>query len=100
MIQSNTTAAYKFGQSVGLECLITAFPMPSVTWTRNNVIIPLGEHYVAQQVVSGPTYYQLKSILVISSLIASDIGTYRCQVQDKLYNIAMQTKSLVIGKEI
>ena len=97
MIQSNTTTTYRLGQIVGLECLFTVFPMPSVMWIKNNAMVPLGEHYTVKAVVNGPAYYQLKSVLIINSLTTADIGSYRCKVHDEANNIMMQSKNVSIG---
>ncbi|RDD45646.1 Deleted in malignant brain tumors 1 protein [Trichoplax sp. H2] len=96
MINSNTTNGYEIGQTVEMKCQITSYPMPSITWTKDNIALNIGDHYDSPQVLGNSVYYQLTSILVINGLTLNDIGNYQCKVHDKMFNRMLESRAISI----
>ncbi|RDD45649.1 Deleted in malignant brain tumors 1 protein [Trichoplax sp. H2] len=76
VVRSDITT-YKVGQYVRLDCEAPSYPLSSISWSKNNILIAVGNKYSVIS-IQGKEYYQVKSSLSFILQSPKDTGAYSC----------------------
>ena len=73
--------------TIALSCQIDGFPIPNITWLKNNQTIA-SSHYT--------TYSNGTSTIIINSVRVSDSGKYNCKGENSYGVIYTSTTNVTI----
>ncbi|KAK7500459.1 hypothetical protein BaRGS_00008366, partial [Batillaria attramentaria] len=81
-IQKPVTRQENNGQKLLFECMLTADPMPVITWFRDNTVIPPGGRYsIRTEPRDNKTFFL---VLEINGVSAQDAGNYKVTAKNDL----------------
>ena len=81
------------GETLSLTCSTKGTPRPRIVWYRGDSRIGISSRTQINKTEVGDTI--LKSILVISSVVVSDSGTYECRVENIASTTSLQYQVVV-----
>lgn len=78
----------RYGDAVVLECMAGGSPKPKITWTKDGKPIALTKrHFLAAD----------DQLLFITETTRNDMGTYECELSNKLGSVKGRSKLTVMA---
>ena len=83
--------AVREGGTIQIECIITGHPFPTITWFKDDQVIPDSKE--SQYLINGN-----RVSLVISHALPQDTGEYTCRAENPLGTSACTCRITISGK--
>lgn len=78
------------GDEVRLDCKAVGSPEPTITWSRNGVVLALTNRHILEK----------SGTLVIKPVQTEDYGTYRCDARNKYGRVSAEAEVIINGTNL
>ena len=104
LIESPEDSNVTIEDDITLQCVFTGFPIPDITWYRNNSLLVEDDRIIIVTVpfnemptgFTAEEFGRVTSFLNIENASVNDTGLYRCNANSPAYNIVSSDDALVL----